>query len=57
MVIKGRWGVNFFIFPSSHHQVATQSCCKKNDNYKAMGIAAKTCYKMPKDRKKQRKHK
>jgi hypothetical protein len=28
---------------------------ENNDNYKAMGGAAKTCYKMPKDRQKQRK--
>jgi hypothetical protein len=28
---------------------------ENNDNYKAMGRAAKTCYKMPKDREKQRK--
>jgi hypothetical protein len=28
---------------------------ENNDNYKAMGGVAKTCYKMPKDRQKQRK--
>jgi hypothetical protein len=42
-------------FPQITIKLLPKVVAKNNDNYKAMGEVANTCYKMPKDRQKQMK--